>query len=436
MTITVEKQTKDLGNMKEQSIELPAGYKLTELGVIPDDWEEKCLGDIASIATGNTPPTHNQANYGSEYLFVSPADITEEKFIVTTFKKLSKAGYAISRKFPRGSVLFTCIGSTIGKCSIASIELTSNQQINAVLPSPNFSYQYLYYSLCAAELKIRSLAGKQAVPIVNKSLFSKTILAIPSLSEQRVIAAALSDIDSLITNLNQLIAKKQNIKQATMQRLLTGKERLPGFNGEWQLRRIGEVFQFLSTANNPRSDLSDHGEIGYIHYGDIHGGTSPFLDSSKKTMPYIELQKIKNLPFLEEGDLVIADASEDYEGIGKSVEILNINNKKIVAGLHTFLLRGNKNIVADRFKGYIQFIPSLRTDIVRLATGISVYGISKNNLRGVEVKLPPLKEQAAIANLLSDMDTEITALEQQLDKTRNIKQAMMQELLTGRIRLV
>jgi type I restriction enzyme S subunit len=204
---------------------------------------------------------------------------------------------------------------------------------------------------------------------------------------------------------------------------------------EWKKNCIGEIFQFLSTANNPRSDLSEHGDIGYLHYGDIHGGTSPFLDCSKKAMPYIELQKIKNLPFLEEGDLVIADASEDYEGIGKSVEMLNINNKKIVAGLHTFLLRGNKSIVADGFKGYIQFIPSLRTDIVRLATGISVYGISKNNLRGVEVKLPPIHEQKAIAAVLSDIDSLITSLKQLIAKKRDIKQAAMEQLLTGKQRL-
>lgn len=429
MLIT-ENQTKEMGDFR-----VTVGYRLTELGLIPEDWEEKRLGAIASIATGSTPPTNNQSNYGTEFLFVSPADISKEKFIVTTLKKLSKTGYAISRKFPKNSILFTCIGSTIGKCAIASVDLTSNQQINAVLPSANFSHQYLYYSLCSAGPKIRSLAGEQAVPIVNKSQFSETVLAIPPLAEQEIIADVLSDIDSLITSLDQLIVKKRNIKLAAMQQLLTGKQRLSGLSEDWKLKRIGEIFEFLSTANNPRSDLSEHGEIGYIHYGDIHGSSSSFFNCSKKSIPYIDQIKVKNLPYLEEGDLVIADASEDYEGIGKSIEILKLNNKKIVAGLHTFLLRGNKSVIADGFKGYLQYMPSFRRDMVRLATGISVYGISKNNLRDIEVKLPSIHEQVAIANILSDMDIEISSLEQRLDKILNLKQGMMQELLTGRIRL-
>lgn len=242
-------------------------------------------------------------------------------------------------------------------------------------------------------------------------------------------------IEDQIKETANILTETVEVRQDSMQRALNGKQSSHGFSDEWKSKRLGEVFQFLSTANNPRSDLSDYGEIGYIHYGDIHGSSSSFLDCSKKSMPYIHLQKVKNLPFLEEGDLVIADASEDYEGIGKSLEILNLNNKKIVAGLHTFLLRGNKNIVADGFKSYIQYIPSFRTDLVRLATGISVYGISKNNLRGVEVKLPPIHEQISIANTLSDIDSLITSLAQLITKKRNIKLAAMQQLLTGKQRL-
>ncbi|CRX37575.1 restriction endonuclease subunit S [Estrella lausannensis] len=230
---------------------------------------------------------------------------------------------------------------------------------------------------------------------------------------------------------------KENSIERTLneERTLNDKHSFTEFSDKWKSIRIGEVFQFLSTANNPRSDLSDYGEIGYIHYGDIHGSSSSFLDCSKKSIPCIHQKKVKNLPFLEEGDLIIADASEDYEGIGKSLEIANLNNKKIVAGLHTFLLRGNKKIVADGFKRYIQYIPSFRADMVRLATGISVYGISKNNLRSIEVTLPPICEQTSIANTLSDIDSLITSLDELIAKKRNIKLATMQQLLTGKQRL-
>src|SRR5437016_8442034 len=111
---------------------------------------------------------------------------------------------------------------------------------------------------------------------------------LPSPSEQRIIVAALSDMDALISSLDRLIAKKRNIKQATMQQLLTGKTRLPGFSGEWKVRKFGEIFQFLNTANNSRSDLSENGDIKYIHYGDIHMKWRSFLDCSSDEIPLIE----------------------------------------------------------------------------------------------------------------------------------------------------
>jgi type I restriction enzyme S subunit len=117
-------------------------------------------------------------------------------------------------------------------------------------------------------------------------------------------------------------------------------------------------------------------------------------------------------------------------------ETSGLDQRELVAGLHTFLLRGDKEKLADGFKGYLQYIPRVRSALVRLATGTSVYGISKNSLRSVEVNLPRIEEQTAIAAVLSDMDAEIEALEARRKKTRRIKQGMMQELLTGRTRLV
>ena len=139
---------------------IPPGYKQTEVGMIPEDWEVKTLGNIAPIATGNTPPTRDPANYGDKYLFVSPVDMGTTKHITRTEKKLSPKGFAISRPFPTGSVLFVCIGSTIGECGIASETLTSNQQINAILPSAGMSSNYLYYAVSAVASKIKSLAGE------------------------------------------------------------------------------------------------------------------------------------------------------------------------------------------------------------------------------------------------------------------------------------
>ena len=197
--------------------EVPVGYKRTEVGVIPEDWDVASLGEMAKIATGGTPPTHDSTYYGDEYPFVSPVDLGEAKYVTHTEKGLSKKGFAISRRFPAESILFVSIGSTIGKCGVASVELTSNQQINAILPSPSFSVDYLYYTICSAAPRIKALAGEQAVPIVNKTQLSETLIALAPKPEQRAIAEALSDVDGMLAALEALIAKKRAIKQAAMQ---------------------------------------------------------------------------------------------------------------------------------------------------------------------------------------------------------------------------
>jgi type I restriction enzyme S subunit len=202
------------------------GYKKTEVGVIPEDWKICILSELSQIVTGQTPPTHNRSYYGDEYLFVSPADIGSQKYITNTFAKLSKLGFSISRKYPSKTILFTCIGSTIGKCAIVVTESTSNQQINAILPSNLVNHQYLYYQLINNAKKIKNRAATQAVPIINKTEFGSTFIVVCSDEEQKAIAQVLCDIDTEITALEKRRAKTQAIKQGMMQELLTGRTRI------------------------------------------------------------------------------------------------------------------------------------------------------------------------------------------------------------------
>ena len=281
-----------------------------------------------------------------------------------------------------------------------------------------------------------SMTAKSSVDSVRMEMIAGMQIPLPSLPEQRAIAAALSDADGLIGALDALIEKKRAIKQAAMQQLLTGKKRLPGFTGKWETKRLGDIITFLPTANNPRADLNDDGEIQYIHYGDVHAQTEPVLDCNVCVLPYIDRGKIGNAAYLEDGDLIMVDASEDLEGTGKSVEVQGISGKNVIAGLHTILCRGNSDQWARGFKAYLQFIPAFKLALTRIATGISVYAISKKQIAEIELALPPVSEQDAIVSILSDMDAEIAALERRREKTEQIKQGMMQQLLTGRIRLV
>lgn len=203
---------------------------------------------------------------------------------------------------------------------------------------------------------------------------------------------------------------------------------------DWDVIKFSEAFSFLRTGTNSRSDLSDNGEVHYIHYGDIHAKWDNILDFENSKIPYIASEKIIGLPFLEEGDLIVADASEDYEGVGASVEVKNLNGKKAVAGLHTILLRSD-GILVDNFKAYITRIDGVREALLKVCTGTTVYGISKSKLKEVKLPLPTLEEQRAIAEALSDVDALIAELDALIEKKQQVKKGAMQQLLTGKKRL-
>ena len=202
----------------------------------------------------------------------------------------------------------------------------------------------------------------------------------------------------------------------------------------WKVVKLGDVFDFLKTYTNSRESLNDYDEISYIHYGEIHKKYKFYLDFCVASLPKIHQSKLGDKPeFIKNGDLVIADASEDYIDIAKSVEIKNLEHKA-VAGLHTFLLRDKGDYFADGYKGYILYEPWVAKELKKKATGISVLGISKSNLLNLKIKLPPLDEQKKIAKILSTWDEAINLTINLIENKKQFKKALMQNLLTAKIR--
>lgn len=205
---------------------------------------------------------------------------------------------------------------------------------------------------------------------------------------------------------------------------------------DWEINTYGKVFDFLSTISNSRSELSFKGDFDYIHYGDIHVRWTNTLDLNKHELPKIKREKIKNLPAaIKDGDLVMADASEDYEGIAKTIEVKNVGQKVIFSGLHTFLMRDRNNYFVDGLRGYLHEIPVVKQQIHKVATGLKVFGVSKNTLKNIVIPIPKPEEQKAILAALSDTDGLIESLEKFIHKKRDMKTATMQQLLTGKKRL-
>ena len=202
----------------------------------------------------------------------------------------------------------------------------------------------------------------------------------------------------------------------------------------WKVVRLGDVFDFLKSYTNSRESLNDYDDISYIHYGEIHKKYKFYLDFQVASLPKIHQSKLGDKPeFIKNGDLVVVDASEDYIDIAKSVEIKNLEHKA-VAGLHTFLLRDKGGYFVDGFKGYILYEACVAKELKKKATGISVLGISKSNLLNLKIPIPPLDEQEKIAEILSTWDEAINLTINLIESKKQFKKALMQNLLTAKIR--
>lgn len=183
------------------------------------EWEEKAVGDFGQVVTGSTPSTANPTLYGGGIPFVSPADISELRYVDETRTTLAAAGFEKTRPIRAGSVLFVCIGSTIGKIAQNVRDCATNQQINAVIPNAKHSDGFVYFALSNASNRIALLAGKQAVPIINKSLFSSVRLLVPSFPEQQRIADCLTSLDELIAAEMRKRDRLKTHKKGLMQQL-------------------------------------------------------------------------------------------------------------------------------------------------------------------------------------------------------------------------
>ena len=211
------------------------------------------------------------------------------------------------------------------------------------------------------------------------------------------------------------------------------KLRFPEFNDNWETLKLGDFLEFISTNSFSRAKLNlDDGKVKNIHYGDIHTKYPTIVDVEKEEIPFININedtsKFKKEQFCKDGDLIIADASEDYADIGKAIELINVNID-LVAGLHTILARDKSNKTATGFKGYLFLTDDLRKKIKINANGISVLGISKNNIANLDVRLPSKEEQEKISSFLRAIDKKIELLEKKYKNSLNLKNSILENLL-------
>ena len=201
-------------------------FKKTELGEIPEEWDVLTLKDVGEIITGNTPPTKYKEYYNGNYLWATPADLGNSKYIKSTHRMITDKGLRVIRPVPENSILVVCIGSTIGKVGMASTIMATNQQINSIICNPKWNHHFVYYWLEKISDYLVSLSGKHAIPILNKTLFSFVLIPKPSKNEQEIIGTLLDSVDEVIENEKNYCNYMMIFKRALMRMLLIGKIRV------------------------------------------------------------------------------------------------------------------------------------------------------------------------------------------------------------------
>ena len=351
-------------------------------------------------------------------MFVSPADIGEARYVKSTTKTLTEAGHETGRKVPANSILFVCIGSTIGKVAQAGADCTTNQQINSVIPNSSHDANFLLSLLVKQSSRIRLLAGNQAVPILNKSEFSKISITLPTLPEQKKIADFLTSVDERI---GQLIKKKallEDYKKGVMQQLFSQQIRFKDDNGndfpDWEEKKLGEVAEVVG-GGTPDSTNEDYwnGDVQWFTPTEIR---SKFVSQSKRTISESGLKKC-SASILPVGTLLLTSRATIAEvSIAREPCTTNQGFQSITVNCNT----SNEFI-------YYWLIQS-KKDFLRKAQGSTFLEIGGKEVRKMMLLIPALEEQKKIADFLSAIDQKIESVSQQIAKTQTFKKGLLQQM--------
>jgi type I restriction enzyme S subunit len=415
-------------------MDLKPGYQRTDVGVIPEGWSVQAVGDLVEAGA---PICYGVVQVGQHTGAGVP--IVAIKFV----KEISTAPlhrtapvlekpYIRSR--PTGGDVLISIKGTIGRVGIVPAGFQGNisRELARLRVNRDTCPEFIAHQLEAGATQdriMRSVVGTTRLEFSIASLRQFQLPIPPTVTEQRAIAAALSDVDTLLAALDRLLAKKRDVKRAAMQQLLTGQSRLPSFTGKWEVQRLGSIGTFVK-GSGIRKDEAASGDIPCVRYGEIY---TRHHDVVRQFTSRISRSVAAQATRLKRGDILFAGSGETKEEIGKAVAF--VDDCEAYAGGDIVILRPHSS--DSTFLGYYLNTPPIQVQKASRGQGDAVVHIGAAALAAIEITMPvDTAEQSAIATVLSDMDAELAALEQRRDKTLALKQGMMQELLTGRTRLV
>lgn len=411
-------------------------YEQTEIGLIPSDWEVKCLGDLGQFLKGKgikkdevVPDGIPCVRYGELYTVYSNKIERTVSFINEFTSKES-----IQLRY--GDLLFAGSGETkeeIGKSAVILRNDTYAGGDIVIFRTKEIDFQFLgYLSNFTPIQKQKSLYGQgdAVVHIYSGGLSKVKIPLPPTLTEQKAIASALSDVDALISNLDKLISKKKDIKKGAMQQLLTppnqGGKRLTGLSEEWEEIRLGDIADFLKGKGLPKSELVEEGKNKCIHYGELFTTYSEVIvNISSSTNSY------SNIFLSVNNDVLMPTSDVTPNGLATASAIFKDD---IILGGDILVIRTNPKVLNGAFLAYQVSVN--KPQIMSLVSGTTVYHLYGSDMAEFVFYAPKTDEQDAIVEILEDMNKDIKSLEKTRQKYSNLKQGMMQELLTGKTRLI
>lgn len=420
-------------------MEVKPGYKQEKVGVIPETWDVVRIGQLFTFKNGlnkakqffgyGTPIVNYMDVFGHPGLHASA--ITG--LVDVNAKELD--AYEVRK----GDVFFTRTSETVDEVGIASVMLDEPTKmvysgfVLRARPIDNCledAFKVYCFAPRYFRQQVTSRASYTTRALTNGRSLSAALLAKPPKPEQRAIAAALSDVDALLLGLDRLIAKKHDLKQAAMQQLLTGQTRLPGFEGVWEHATLKRAAEISTGINKPVSEMG-RGAL-YVTVQDLYLGTSIRAEQLGRIRASAAEIATRSL---EPGDIVFGKSSVKREGIGYPSQFLGSTEPVVFSGF-TYRARARAETADSTFLFYALRSTPVRRWLIDNSQSSALTNINQRIADAIPLTLPPLAEQIAIAAVLSDMDAELTALQARRDKTGALKQGMMQELLTGRTRLV
>jgi type I restriction enzyme S subunit len=408
------------------------GYKQTEVGVIPEDWD---LFRLEELCTRIIDGTHFTPHYvGDGVQFYSVENVTADDFTNTKFITRAEHDRLSARcRVARGDILLTRIGS-LGATKIIDWDVDASIYVSLALLKPKsaglgeYVCAYTKSRRFVQDVEARSLLNAAPKKINLGDIGSVPVAVPPQPSEQRAIAEALGVADDLIESLEQILAKKRWVKQGAMQELLSGKKRLPGFSGKWELKQLGDCFALVTTRN---AELNDNVVTISAQRG--------FVRQEEFFKKRVASSVLENYYLIERGHFAYNRSYSNGYPFG-AIKRLTRYDKGVVTSLYIcFALKPEAESDPTFFEQYFEaglLNSGLSTVTNEGGRAHGLLNINKADFFSREIKRPPLPEQTAVAAILCDMDAEIAALEDKLGKARELKHGMMQELLTGRIRLV